>query len=208
MFIEQKIKTPIPSYFKYVLKACGFNNGLTIASIDDEDIQYFEQEIRNGNVSAYYKNAHGLEVLDGYTLSSTKSTTNFEFTRGHIKLLLYIRDFIKKWLEENGTIALEKVHKNEILKRKNNGGTIKSNIVPRKKTKYCLNELSHSDVSSSPNALQKERSVLLGKAITSLIRHTPEMYVKARVKVKFTFFVFEQEFAKIIPMLYNITENF
>lgn len=185
LFIEEKLKTPVPTYFKRILKACGFNNGLTIASIDDKDVQYFEQQVRNGNVSAYFENVDGMNVLDG----STKTVENFVFTRGHTKFLLSIRDFLKNCLEQNGTASFvsEMAQKPKTVKHKlNDNENPKPYTVHKKRTKYSLTETSGPSSpsgTSSLDELKKERNILLGKAITSLIRNTPEMYVKARVKV-------------------------
>lgn len=46
-FIEDKLKDPVPAYIKNILKCCGYNNGISIATIEDTDIKYFEQEVRN-----------------------------------------------------------------------------------------------------------------------------------------------------------------
>lgn len=200
MFIEEKLKTPVPIYFKRILKACGFNNGLTIASIDDKDVQYLEQEVRNGNVSAYFENVDGINVLDG----SMKTVKNFEFTRGHKKFLLSIRDFLKNFLEENGTgslvseIAQKPSQKPETVKHKlNDNKNPKPYTVPKKKMKFCLSETSGPSNPSSLDELKKERNILLGKAIMSLIRHTPEMYVKARVKVNKNLLRFYIQFLRL-----------
>lgn len=87
-------KHPVPSYFKNVLKACGYNNGLTIASIEEEDIAYIESEVRNENVTEYFVELEQLEerdVLEG----STKNKDNFVFTLGPKKFLMFIVNYLK-----------------------------------------------------------------------------------------------------------------
>lgn len=162
----------------------------TIALIDDEDIQYFEEEVKSGKVSAFFESVDGINVLDG----SMKTVENFEFTRGHKKFLLKIRDVVKTSLENDGTKSTfsTKQNKPEAVKRKITDKT-KSSTIPQKKFKCCSTDLSRADrdlpssidVPFSMEDMKKERNVLLGKVISSLIRHTPEMYVAARIKVLF-----------------------
>lgn len=174
-FVEDKLKTPVPAYFKHILKACGFSNGINIAAIEEEDIRYFEDEVKNGNVSAYFD---GNDVLDG----STKTVREFEFTRGHRKFLLSIRDFLKNYLAESeNSPKLEAEHHPKTAKRKLSKNVVRN--VPMKKFKIFGPDPSRSQDSNSSDILKNERSILIGKAITSMIRHTLEKYVEARVKV-------------------------
>lgn len=179
-FVEKKLEAPVPTYFKHVLKACGFDNGLTISLIDKDDLEYFEQQVRNGKVSKYFAGIDNLHILEG----STKTKEDFEFPRGHKKFLIAIRDFLKKCLEENGPesfipdLSLKpKAAKHEIQNPK-------PYAIPRKRSKCCTTE---SSISYSPSLelddFKKERRILISKALKSLINHTPAMYVEACVKV-------------------------
>lgn len=90
---------------------------MTIASIDEEDIKYFEEEVKNGNVSKHFENVKEDDVLEG----SNKIRTNFEFTRGHVKFLIAIRDFLKNHLDKHGpdSFALEKgINENPVASKK------------------------------------------------------------------------------------------
>lgn len=98
-FVEKKMKCTVPMYFKNILEACGYENAITIATIEDEDIQYFESEVRNGNVTKYYLGTAVVNILEG----STRTEANFEFTRGHKKFLRMISDYLKSYLAQNAS---------------------------------------------------------------------------------------------------------
>lgn len=99
---------------------CGYNNGITIAAIGDEDIQYMENEVRNGNVTKYFANIAEEKVLE----DCTKSAKDFTFTMGHKKWLMAIVNFLKMYIEENGPDslivgkALERAPKKSLAKKK------------------------------------------------------------------------------------------
>lgn len=103
-FVEAKLNTPIPAYFKNVLNVCGYNNGISISFIEDEDIKYMENEVRNGNVGNSLNGAHteAHDFLEG----CTKSEENFEFVLGHKKFLLAIANFLRKYIADNGVDSL------------------------------------------------------------------------------------------------------
>lgn len=87
------MKNPVPSYLKNILRACGFNTGTIIADIDDDDMEYFESEVRNGNVKKYFEKEKDVDVLKG----STRDAEYFEIPRGHKRYILIIRDFLKNY---------------------------------------------------------------------------------------------------------------
>lgn len=180
-FIEQKLQTPVPPYFKYVLKYCGYENGVSIASIDDVDIKYFVEKVRNGDVINYYKSKLAdKDVLKG----SVKNMENFDFSLGHRKFLMYIVTFLKNHIEEHGNDSFSQtLNSSHAIKRQ----AQQSSCPPRKILKRpntvldpsekCLVELPHAD-------LRRQEGILIRKTITSLINHAPETYVKVSVQKK------------------------
>lgn len=178
VFVEAKLKCAIPSYFKNVLTACGYDNKITIASIDENDLQYFEQEVRNGNVSQYFECIDEFNILEG----STKTVESFEFTRGHKKFLLLIRDFLKHHLKETGPDSLT-------LQMPLSGFLSKT---PSEENKENQNKGFTGDVNI-------QQGILMCKIVMSLINTTPEMYAKVNpisirdpenIVIKFHFYVF------------------
>lgn len=78
-FVERKLKSTIPSYIKYVLKYCGYENCHTIATIEDNDLEYFVGEVRKRGITNFFSGKFGIiNALQG----SNKSEENFEFSRG------------------------------------------------------------------------------------------------------------------------------
>lgn len=157
--------------------------------------------MKNGNVSAYFE---GNDVLDG----STKVAEEFEFTRGHRKFLLSIRDFLKSNLDENqNTLKLKAKNQPSTAKRKLSQNVIRN--VGSKKFKFFTPDPASSEgqaegsnsIDNLVDNLKNEKSILMGKAITSLIRHTPEKYVKARVKVNQNFTIFDVSNVTLSPKI-------
>lgn len=174
-FIELKLQTPVPPYFKYVLQYCGYENGVSIASIDNTDIDHFILEVRSEKVTKYFKSKLGdKDVLEG----SNKNMENFDFSRGHSKFLMYIVAFLKDHIEEHG-IGSFSVSSNMNLgvKRPAQQSScpppkrLKESNTPLDPSKEILVELPHED-------LKKQKDILISKTLTSLITYTPETYVK------------------------------
>lgn len=163
----------MPAYFKYILKYCGFENGISIAKIDDNDIPYFIQEVKNENVSNYFQPLIGNQnVLEG----SNKTTENFEFSRGHLKYLMYIVRFLKNYVDENGVdcFSLEQPPKCNGIKR-----PIEETVSSSRK------RMKHAPTPDSSNEhIVKQEGILLGKTIMSVIMHTSQVYVKVSVTIK------------------------
>lgn len=202
LFVEDKLRTSVPKYIKNVLKVCGYNNGIALASIEEGDFDYLEGEVRNGNLMKYFAGFEERIVL----YDCTKSIQNFEFTRGHKKFLLFIASFLKAHSEENGLnsftseTAQPKVRDVKNLKYKRRA---KSRIVnvPYKKMKIssCNSDENHTIPARDDLSLQ--RINLLKKALMSLIKHTPDMYVGACVKVPGTL-IYLIYFAAIFSFLF------
>lgn len=152
LLVEAKLKCTVPAYFKNVLQACGYDNRITIASIEEDDLQYFEQEVRNGNVSKYFAGIDKLNILDG----STKTVENFQFTRGHKKFLLYIREFLK---HHSSSFKMPLFGEEALLFSK----------TPSQENKKNQNSGCIEDVNI-------QQGILMCKIVMSLINTTPEMY--------------------------------
>lgn len=160
---------------------CGYNNGISIALIEEEDIAYMEGEVQNGNVAKAFIGSKQKKIFEG----STKDKDNFEFTMGHKKFLLFIVNFLKKHSAEHGSNSFTSIHTMNV-ERLQSKRKAKSCIAVRssKKIKSSVlestNEITEVSIRDS---LSMEKSNLLTKAITSLINHSPEMYVRTRVRV-------------------------
>lgn len=172
-FIEQKIQTPVPPYFKYVLQYCGYENAVSIASIDDHDVDDFVSEVRSGKVTEYFKSKLGdKDVLEG----SNKNMETFDFSRGHRKFLMYIASFLKEHIEEHGfdTFSVSSnsgVNKPAQQSSRRPPKRLSHSNIPLVPSKKILVELPHED-------LRKQKDILISKTITSIITYAPEVYVK------------------------------
>lgn len=178
-FIENQFQTPVPPYFKFVLKYCGYENGVSIATIDNDDIKYFVEEVRNGNVINHFKSKFGdKDFLEG----STKNMDNFDFSRGHKKFLMCIVTFLKNHIEEHGIDSFSRpLNSNFGIKRPSQ----QSAGAPPKRLKQPNPRLDPSGKVSVPyEDLRKQEDILIKKTITSLISYVPEIYVKVSVLTK------------------------
>ncbi|XP_037035586.1 uncharacterized protein LOC119073849 [Bradysia coprophila] len=171
-FVEEKLKTPVPPYFKYILKSCGYDNGLSIATIDDDDIQHFVNEVKNGNVSKYFEASGETDVLEG----STKNTDDFEFSRGHLKFLKAIVVFVKKYAEDNGPDSFTVANKKKPTK------TQKAQVANgrQKKMKYVHSNSDMRSAQEIPSEMEKDiekhRQILCKKLVTTLKSLTKKLY--------------------------------
>lgn len=183
-FIEEKMKNPVPIYIKYILNYCGYNNGISISTIDEDDIKHFVNEVRNGNVCNYFKPILGdTDVLEG----STKKIEDFEFSRGHQKYLMSIVTFLRSYIEQNGP---------DITVKSSSKKSLRSKRVPRKRRDSFLskrlstnksvvdigqnfrlnNELSSEN--SKDDSIQNQKSTLITKMLSSLRFFTRALYAK------------------------------
>lgn len=194
-FIEKKkIKIEIPPFIKFVLKFCGYENFYTISAIEENDFEYFENQVRKGGIIEFYQGEVAAEdVLKG----STKDVNNFEILRGHRKLLLAVINVVKERLEENGPenfFAPSPIRKK---KTKVSAGTKtvkkQENEVPRKKQKFSSSELlgkSEQDYQNGPNAvtdIEHHKNVLLLKALTCLKVHNAGAYEEVKLNFPLAF---------------------
>lgn len=193
-FIEEKLNTPVPHYFKTVLSVCGYSNGISISLIGDEDLQYIEKEVKNGNVEK------ALNGVEDYLKGCTKNAANFEFVLGHRKFLLAIAGYLSKYIAENGAESISSTDKHSDIKKKNKRGPPtqpskgtreKKPVLPSRKrvgkndprvkplVEYAMSTKLHLQQRSStvpPEVLQEHRQVLLERMIGCLIRLTPKLF--------------------------------
>lgn len=168
-FIEDKPKTPVPNYIKYILQYCGYNNGISIASMQgDDDIQYFVDQVKNGNVSNFFEPINVLE-------SSSKTRENFEFSRGHLKFLMAIVDFLRKYGEENGWTFFSNCQPNRGTKRRIQQTTTTSNKRKKVESNVSVNQNIEELVNED---CRKQKGMLLSRTIMSLLTHAPKIYVE------------------------------
>lgn len=91
VFTEEKMRIKIPLVIKHILELCGYDNCYSIATIEDRDIDYIANEVRKGKL--------GAEMV---LKESVETIKNFEFTRGHRKLIMAIAKFVKTILDSSG----------------------------------------------------------------------------------------------------------
>lgn len=173
--MEKNINCKVPAYFKNILKACGYENAITIASIEEEDVKYFEEEVRNGKVAKYYEGMEAINILDG----STKNEENFEFTRGHKKFLISISDFLKNYSKENASDSVTLPLKNSSEKKFKKISSDLSSTCNIKLPNKQQKNIHDADANRDLNLLQ---GILTCKVIMSLIHITPAMYATVRPK--------------------------
>lgn len=181
-YVENKLNISIPLYIKNVLSYCGYDNFHTISSFEENDLEYLTTEVRKGGIVKYFHNEYGRKnALQG----STKTEQNFEFSRGHQKLILAIVNLVKKNLNENGVDAfLVKIPKPKKTWKKN-------------KNLHVASEKEVKDVSVSTEvSILKEtkaetdskldfhenlinlQAKLLKQTLQSLYTHSSDMYAE------------------------------
>lgn len=183
----------MPPYFKYVLKCCGYNNGYSISTIDDDDIKHFIDEVRNGNVSNFFQpKLKEEDVLEG----SSKTKDNFEFSRGHLKFLKSIVKFLEKHIAENGTDSFgvdpEISNKKSVLKK--SGDKVSS--VPKKRVKRSaisvnlantleLQKHKFSKENGKQDSIENQKGILIRRMLISLSGNTGTLYAKVSMYATF-----------------------
>lgn len=98
-FVKEKLKISVPSSIKNVLSYCGYDNFYTISAIDEDDLEYMAAQVKKGGITKYFSEQMSLKnALKG----SPFSEKNFEFSRGHQKLLMRIVKLVRTTLSEKG----------------------------------------------------------------------------------------------------------
>lgn len=182
---------PIPTYIKNILKCCGFENCYSISTIEENDIAYFEQQVRKGALTKFIEgsiseNLSPDNVLEGYV---ERSGEEFEFSRGHQKLIITIARTVKENLEKNGIDGFE-LSKGYPLKARKNYSTCKLSDEPYKRRKNSSVELGTDSTLLEPDVepsfedselsadeiVTIHRNKLVKQAVVSLKKITPAMY--------------------------------
>lgn len=166
-FIEFKLQTPVPPYIKYILMFCGYNNGISISTIEDVDVQHFVDVVKNGSVTDYFGEKN---ILQG----SMRSIDNFEFSRGHVKFLMYIVSFLREYIEENGHSFSMEISTNSGIKRQ-----VQKTLFPLRKRFKRQHTFDHSKENFEDSI--KQEDILLNKAIMTVVTYAPKNYVKVSV---------------------------
>lgn len=182
-FIEKSLGCEIPTYIKNVMEVCGFDNAMTIAAIDEDDIGYFETEIKNGNISKHFESVE--EALKGSNKSEEK---DFQFVRGHKKFILKIRDLMKSCVSKNGSesfvVESDKSEETSQAPEKEAGEIRLSR--KRKNLPEVAGAKSKVKIECpefiSEDEMMKHRNVIFTKFMTSLQSETPHMLKEVRIK--------------------------
>lgn len=173
------MKITVPKYMKFILMYCGYNNCHTISAIKQTDLNYFVTEVRQGNVTNFYSGLGINDAMEG----SRESAENFEFIRGHEKLLMVIVNFVKQHLCDYGAniflIDSPKIDNEPWIEVKLSKDVL--TFAPLKQDERH-DDISKSDVETHHNVCRvhediiKHQHTLLKMAVTSLSAHTPKMY--------------------------------
>lgn len=175
---------------------CGFDNCYTIATIEENDLEYFQGEILKGNLTKFFKN----KTSDGFLLEnvlegSNKSEKEFEFRRGHQKLIISIAKLVKENLDKNGIdgFGFTKRYAETSKAKQNDSVNAKLSDVPFKRQKSSPVQDAmgswgrdangeqvlypeHKEINAGEIAIH--RSKLIKQAMASLKNHTPAMLEK------------------------------
>lgn len=176
LFVEREMKMPIPSCIKYLLKYSGFENCHTISKIEEIDLKLIENDVRKASQKDDFPNGFG--VLD----FSIKLSENFEFSRGHQKLILAIAKLVKQKLNEGGVDAFSMAKPKKRAIENPNGAPTK---ILKFSTTECSPQEHVSEASNLLNVVRERKSVVLRKMILSLITNTPEMFANVSINSKY-----------------------
>lgn len=163
LFIERKMKMPIPSYIKSILKLCGYENCHTISTIEENDLELIEKEVLKG------KFPEGFDFSD----FPIGSSGNFRFIRGHQKLILEISKLVKEKLDEGGVDGFTLMKSRKRAIKDDSGKPIKLSKLSSAACSSldCISEISHS-----VHSVREHKSNVLRKMILCLITNTPEKF--------------------------------
>lgn len=144
-------------------------------------MEYVRSEVRKGGITNYFSNEIGIEnCLHG----SNKSEQNFEFSRGHRKLLMVIVKLVKQNFDENGLDAFIA----EIPKPKEN-----KNLDAVRKSQKETKDVSVSTEISTLGITETDSKVLfhenlinlqaklLKQTVRSLFIHSSAMYEEVSI---------------------------
>ncbi len=185
---------------------CGFDNCYSISTIEGNDIAYFESQVRKGAVANFFRNNTSEDFLLDNVLEGCveRPVEEFEFSRGHQKLIMTIATTVKENLDKNGIDGFE-MSKGYPFKARKISSTLSDK--PHKRRKNLSMELGidsnlcDSDVESifddselsCGEIVTIHRNKLIKKAVASLKAITPAMYkevstMSCHLKTKFSTF--------------------
>lgn len=96
--IETKMGCNVPYYIRNILALNGYENAVSICTIEPEDIDYLQEYARKEMHKRIPKDAN----LQDYYGFYAEKPAEFVFLRGHVKLLQGIVAFIKQEIESKG----------------------------------------------------------------------------------------------------------
>lgn len=175
---------------------CGYNNCHTIAAIKPTDLKYFVNEVRRGNVTSFFRKLGIKDAMEG----SAESAEDFEFIRGHEKLLMAVVNFVKEQLNSYGAdvfLTDTSKLKSKVRKHKPTNSTSKTNKEPINGMKLSNDEPTtvsttakleynavykykdqkyHQKIWFVHEDIIRHQTTLLTKIVSSLCIHTPKLY--------------------------------
>lgn len=158
---------------------CGYDNLHTIATIEEDDLEYITIEVRKGGITNYFSNEFGIKnVLHG----SNKSEHNFEFRHGHRKSLMIIVKLVKKKLNEKGVDAfIVEVSKPKEYNRKSQKDMKETKDMSVSTSELDLNLTeTYSKASFHENFINLQAKLLI-QTVRSLYVHSSDMYDEASI---------------------------
>lgn len=97
----------VPSYIRNILKLNGFNSVMSLRFLDEEDLNEIENFVKSGGMLRILPSDANLNDFYGPFL---ESRTDFQFLRGHRKVLKYVSSFVRE--KETEIIAQQKIASN------------------------------------------------------------------------------------------------
>lgn len=166
---------------------CGFDNCYSVSTIVENDIKYFEDQVRKGALAKFFEDQISLDnVLEGST-EETVSVEEFQFSRGHQKLITIIAKTVKDNLDKHG---IDGFCPTEPSKFKKKISTCKLSDAPCKRQKNSLAKVMEDSNLWEPDVdpifedsglyademATIHRNKLVKQAVASLKSVTPAMF--------------------------------
>lgn len=158
------MKITIPRYVKNICAACGYDNFYTIATIEESDLDYFKQELIEGKV---FKHFDGKLSEDDVLSDCAYPAKDFEFSRGHQKLILAVVKYVKETMETSGVDGFDSPKKPEKATKKS-------------KQNKSSGEPKRQKVSSDRTDLVQTTVVTEEHLLADIQKHELELYRKAK----------------------------
>lgn len=170
----------VPMYIRNVLKFHGFDSALTVRLMDEEDIKEMEKFARSGVMQRISAGEVNLQDFYGPFVKSTK---DFQFLRGHRKVLKDIAQFIREKGSHNITDSLNEIKNNTTRRDEAGSNASQSNKSYRNVTAEADN--SARDYVKNKNDLNHEPSTTSSLTPTAPIAENSSSITKfSRLVVK------------------------